>query len=278
MTVAPYYDDGTVTLYCADAVDLATLAEHEGAAAVVTSPPYNVGLGYEGDPSGDALAWHEYRHLAVTTSAAMAAVLVRGGRAWVNTAVSVPEFPGAPSALGKRRVLLGHLWAGALEHAGLGLVDQVSWQSVRGPGTAWGSWQSPASPNLRGDHELITVACNGTWERRPPAGFEAWRDNVGGWQALCSTVWNLCTVGGNGRNSARRGHPAPFPVELARRCIRLSTWPGEVVVDPFAGTGTTLLAARQLGRRAIGIERSERYCALAVDRLAQGALDLGGAA
>lgn len=277
MTIAPYYDDGTITLYCTDATNLADCVGDALAAAAVTSPPYNVGLTYEGDPTGDTLAWHDYRHLAVTTADAIAAALVRGGRAWVNTAVSVPEHPRTTTGP-KRRVLLGHLWASALEHAGLGLIDQVSWQSVRGPGTAWGSWESPASPNLRGDHELITVACKGGWERRPPAGFEGWRDQFGGWPSLCSTVWNICTVGGNGRNSARRSHPAPFPVELARRCIRLSTWPDEIVLDPFAGTGTTLLAARQLGRRAIGIERSERYCALAVDRLAQGALDLGGAA
>jgi DNA modification methylase len=93
----------------------------------------------------------------------------------------------------------------------------------------------------------------------------------GGWPALCSTVWNLTPA-------RRGGHPAPFPVELARRAVRLSTWPGEVALDPFAGSGTTLLAARQLGRRAIGVEASERYCALAVDRLAQTALDFRGAA
>jgi site-specific DNA-methyltransferase (adenine-specific) len=90
---------------------------------------------------------------------------------------------------------------------------------------------------------------------------------------LCSTVWPLAVA-----SREPGGHPAPFPLELARRCIRLSTWPGEVVLDPFAGTGTTLLAARQLGRRAIGVERSESYCAQAVDRLAQGALCFGGAA
>jgi DNA modification methylase len=56
---------------------------------------------------------------------------------------------------------------------------------------------------------------------------------------------------------------------LARRCVRLSTWPDEVVLDPFAGWGTTLLAARQLGRRAIGGEPSERYCELAARRLAE---------
>jgi len=67
-------------------------------------------------------------------------------------------------------------------------------------------------------------------------------------------------------------------VELARRCVRLSTWPDEVVLDPFAGSGTTLLAARQLGRRAVGIEASERYCQLAARRLAQRSLDFRGAA
>jgi site-specific DNA-methyltransferase (adenine-specific) len=94
---------------------------------------------------------------------------------------------------------------------------------------------------------------------------------VGAWPALCSTVWQITPA-------RRDGHPAPFPIELARRCIRLSTWPGEVIFDPFAGSGTTLLAARQLGRHAIGIERSDAYCALATERLSQTALDFGGAA
>ena len=94
---------------------------------------------------------------------------------------------------------------------------------------------------------------------------------MGGWESLCSTVWHLAPA-------RRDGHPAPFPVELARRAIRLSTWPDETVLDPFAGSGTTLLAARQLGRRAIGIERCERYCELAADRLAQMTLDFQGAA
>jgi site-specific DNA-methyltransferase (adenine-specific) len=265
------YDDGQVALLHGD-VRQADLPG-DSAAAVVTSPPYNVGLGYEGVP--DALAWPEYWSLAYRAAEVMAGVLVTGGRAWVNTAVSVPEDPGegGPHSArpAKRRVMLAHRWAAILERAGLALVDQVAWCSPRGAGTAWGSWASPAAPNLRGDWEAVTVVCRGGWERTPPAGYSDWRDGVGAWPALCSTVWNLTPA-------RRDGHPAPFPVELARRCIRLSTWPGEVIFDPFAGSGTTLLAARQLGRRAIGVEASVAYCELAARRLGQGELPFHGAA
>ncbi len=272
----PYYDDGTVVIYHGDVEGLALDDLGDCVAAVVTSPPYNVGLDYDDDPTGDALGWEAYGDLTTAAVEAISWALVPGGRAWVNTAVSVPLAVGGQGR--KRRVLLGTWWANALAAGGLELVDQVAWASVRGPGTAWGSWQSPSSPNLRGDYEVVTVACKDGWERRPPPHAEGWRDTAGGWEALCSTVWNVCTVGGYGRNSARKTHPAPFPVELARRCIRLSTWPGEYVLDPFAGTGSTLLAAAQLGRRAIGIERSEKYCEIAARRLSQGALDFGGAA
>ncbi len=210
MTFAPYYDDGTVTIYHSEVEDLALDDLGGCCAAVVTSPPYNVGLGYDDDPTGDALGWEAYGDLTTTAVEAMAWALVPGGRAWVNTAVSVPLAIGGEGR--KRRVLLGTWWANALASGGLELVDQVAWASVRGPGTAWGSWQSPSSPNLRGDYEVVTVACKGGWERQAPAGVEGWRDTAGGWESLCSTVWNVCTVGGNGRNSARKAHPA-FAVE-----------------------------------------------------------------
>jgi site-specific DNA-methyltransferase (adenine-specific) len=278
----PFYDDGIVTVWCADLREVSASELAESSACVVTSPPYNVGLAYDGDDQADVLAWDAYWRLADAAAVVMADALVPGGRVWVNTAVSVPEAP-SPRQV-KRRVLLARGWADALElGGGLSLVDQVAWRSVRAGGCAWGSWQSPAAPNLRGDYEVLTVACKGDWERAAPPGLEDWRDTIGDWPALCSTVWSVPTVGGRispGRNIPGRpaGHPAPMPVELARRAIRLSTWPGETVLDPFAGSGTTLVAARQLGRLAIGIERSERYCELAVARLAQASFDFQGAA
>ena len=113
------YDDGQVRLLHGDVRQLDLPGG--SAAAVVTSPPYNVGVAYHG--VSDALAWPDYWSLAYHTAEVIAGVLVTGGRAWVNTAVSVPEDPGEggphSQCTAKRRVMLAHRWASILERAGL---------------------------------------------------------------------------------------------------------------------------------------------------------------
>jgi modification methylase len=265
--MTPYYDDGTVTVYCGDSRDI--LPTLHGVACAVTSPPYNVGVDY--DAWADDWDWGQYWSMAAGVAHGLHDCTIPGARVWVNTAVSVPTDPPGADVERKRRVPLAAGWHQRLAGAGFDWVDQIAWPSARGAGTAWGSYQSPSAPNLRGDYEVVQVMCRGQWERATPAEFDGWRDQVGDWPQLCSTVWNI-------RPEPRAGHPAPFPVELAGRCIRLSTWPGETVLDPFAGSGSTLVAARDLGRRAIGIELSERYCEIAATRLSQTALDFGGAA
>jgi hypothetical protein len=128
VSLAPFYDDGTVTIWCADLRDVPLSELAEAAACVVTSPPYNVGLAYDGDDQGDALPWDAYWRLADSAAHLMARALVPGGRVWVNTAVSVPEAQGVrPGGTAKRRVLLARGWADALElGGGLALMDQVS--------------------------------------------------------------------------------------------------------------------------------------------------------
>ncbi|MEM1694904.1 MAG: site-specific DNA-methyltransferase [Ignisphaera sp.] len=70
-----------------------------------------------------------------------------------------------------------------------------------------------------------------------------------------------------GENPKRVGHPAPFPIELPKRCIKLFTYVNDVVLDPFLGSGTTLVAVALTGRRGIGIEIERKYCDTAVQRL-----------
>jgi DNA modification methylase len=163
-----------------------------------------------------------------------------------------------------------HCWLDALRAAGLSSSTTVAWDyGLSTADTAWGSWQSPSAPHLRYGFEPVICAWGEQWRRSAPAGFERWRDEFGRWPELCRNVWRIAPGA-----SAGGEHPAVMPVELAARAIRLSTWPTETVLDPVAGAGTTLLAARLLGRRAVGIEVSERYCELAAKRLAQGSLDL----
>ena len=75
-------------------------------------------------------------------------------------------------------------------------------------------------------------------------------------------VWNF-----NGESKNRVGHPAPFPVELPRRCIKLFSYVGDAVLDPFLGSGTTLLACLETERTGIGIEINKNYCDIAIKRL-----------
>lgn len=86
------------------------------------------------------------------------------------------------------------------------------------------------------------------------------------------SVWQMATP------NDIEGHPCPFPQPLVNRCITATTSEGDLVLDPFSGSGTTLVAAKQAGRKAVGVDISEPYCEIAAKRLAQDVLDFGGAA
>jgi DNA modification methylase len=128
--------------------------------------------------------------------------------------------------------------------------------------TAWGSWRSPANPTLRDVHEYILIFSKGSPRRLPPDGRRSTitRDEF---LAYTKSVWSFPA------ESARKiGHPAPFPIELPRRLIQLYTYAGEVILDPFMGSGQTALAALRLGRRYVGYELDEQYVMLAEERIA----------
>lgn len=230
--------------------------DDESVDCIVTSPPYNVGMPYEG--VDDSVEYRTYNQLAYLSAAEMFRVLRDNRRLWLNVVPAATqddhERPaGWHSGRTKApRLPLLLLWGNALEQAGFRLVDFIAWTRVGNNSTAWGSYQSPASPNLRGDWEVIILACKGEYARATPDEWKGWKDDYGPWTPLVSTVWTLSPA-------SRNGHPAPFPAELPRRCIRLSTWPGETVLDPFAGEGTAVRAAVELGRNGFGIDLSQEY-------------------
>ena len=222
-------------------------------ALMVTSPPYNVGKDYDAD-----LSLEEYLGLLKRVLSETYRVLEPGGRVAVNVA-----------NLGRRPYLaLNHRVAALLEDLGFLLRGEIVWQKAQGAGgsCAWGSWCSARNPTLRDIHEYVVVASKGSY-RRARLG----EDTISREEFLEATlsVWSIAPA------SARRVcHPAPFPVELPRRLIELYTFKGDLVLDPFIGSGTTAVAAVESGRHFIGYETEAAYLEIARARVAaaQGAL------
>ena len=258
----PYYEDASTVLWQGDAraLPIPDASVH----LVVTSPPYNARIAYDGYE--DWLPWDEYWHGLIEPSLRECyRVLVHGGRIAVNIG-NVMRVDGKWA-----RFMLPELMR-VLESAGFLPREHITWLKAGSPenqtntSTAWGSWCSARNPVVRALAEPIVVMSKGTYEREPgdsdltKAEFLEWTRNV----------WSLATDGAHSKHT----HPAAFPVALARRLIKLYSYVGDTVLDPFAGSGTTLRAAKNERRRGVGVELSPKYCAGIAGRLAQDLLPL----
>ncbi len=215
---------------------------------MVTSPPYNVGKTYDEDMTLD-----EYRAFMKRVMAEVYRVLVPGGRACVNVA-----------NLGRRPYLPLHAFLiEDMLDLGFLMRGEIIWDkaSSASPSTAWGSWCSPRNPTLRDTHEYIMVLSKQTFSRPEVEGRQATitRDEF---LEYTKSVWRFPA-----EQASKVGHPAPFPVELPYRCIQLYTYSGEVVLDPFMGSGTTAVAALKAGRNFVGYELEEDYIRIAQKRI-----------
>ena len=245
----PYYSDPWVTLYHGDCLEVMgglTKVSH-----VITDPPYS-----------------EHVHGAARSSR-MVPANDRGGRFGADVRRNVdlgfkhltPEVRHEAAEqfakLAARWVLVfsdtesSHLWREELEAAGLDYVRTGAWIKVG------------STPQFSGDRpatgfESITI-CH-------PKGRKRW--NGGGKHA----VWSVPIVLDRGGNGARL-HTTQKPLELMSALVDQFTDHRDIILDPFAGSGTTLVAAKGLGRRAIGIELEERYAEIAARRLSQDVLD-----
>ena len=217
-----------------------------GVGLAFTSPPYNVGKEYEDD-----LNLAEYFTLIEKVGKEVYRVLRPGGRYVINIA-----------NLGRKPYIPLHSFFYEI-HLRLGFLTmgEIIWQKAKGASgsCAWGSWMSAKAPRLRDLHEYLLVFAKGDFSR-PDAG----ESDISREEFMDATlsVWQIPPV-----SAKKIGHPAPFPLELAERVIKLYSYRGDVILDPFCGSGTTCLAAAQNGRHYLGFDISAEYCALAEKRI-----------
>ena len=213
---------------------------------MVTSPPYNVGKDYDSD-----LNLEEYKELLEEVMAETYRVLVEGGRACINIA-NIGRSPYIPL----------HAYVVEIaQRCGFFMRGEVIWDKGASAGTscAWGSWKSASNPTLRDVHEYILVFCKNTFKRRPIRQNTIGRDSF---IECTKSIWRF-----NAESAKKVGHPAPFPVELPLRLIHFYSFAGDVVLDPFMGSGSTAVAAREAERHFVGYEIDATYVQLANDRL-----------
>ena len=237
--------DKTNVIHCHDARNMKHLPD-ESIHLIITSPPYNVDKEYDQD-----LSLCEYEDLLFKVMKEVHRVLIQGGRACVNIA-----------NLGRAPYIPLHAYLIKIAHElGFYMRGEIIWDKGASAGTscAWGSWKSASNPVLRDIHEYILVFCKGTFKRHPIKQNSITRDSF---IESTKSIWRFPT-----ESAKKVNHPAPFPVELPLRLVHLYSYAGEIVLDPFMGSGTTALAAIQAGRRYIGYEIKEEYIKLAEDRL-----------
>ena len=222
---------------------------------VVTSPPYNASKVYDDD-----LSLQEYLQLLEEVFSECYRVLSPGGRMVVNVA-NLGRKPYIPLSTYINNIML---------NLGFLMRGEIIWDKSASAGSscAWGSFQSASNPCLRDIHEYLLVFSKGDYKMpRSKKERENGRiDTIEKQEFIDHTksIWRFAT-----ERASRVNHPAPFPVELPRRCIELYTFAGDVVLDPFNGSGSTCVAAKQTGRTYIGVDLSSEYCQIAEERLKQ---------
>lgn len=220
---------------------------------IVTSPPYNVGLQYD-DKTDDAVSYAEYLKFSREWMENCFHWTRDGGRFCLN-------IPLDKNNGGKQSV--GADFTHIAKEIGWKYHATIIWNEGNiSRRTAWGSWLSATAPHVIAPVELILVLYKGEWKRDGGGRKSSVsRDDFMSWT---NGVWTF-----NGESGRRIGHPAPFPRELPRRCIQLFSFVGDVVFDPFAGSGTTLIEAICSERRVYGLEIEEKYRRLALKRIAK---------
>jgi len=236
------YNDNIINTNCIDkgTVDL-----------IVTSPPYNVDIQY--NSHNDKMTYEAYLDFTKKWIAKCYELAKDDGRFCLNIPLDKNK--------GGQQSVCADITTIAKE-VGWKYHSTIIWNEGNiSRRTAWGSWLSASAPYVIAPVEVIVVLYKKSWKKIDSSHKKSdiTKKDFMDWT---NGVWVF-----NGESKKRIGHPAPFPIELPRRCIKLFTFVGDIVLDPFLGSGTTLITCVKTGRKGIGVDIDRNYCKLAKERI-----------
>ena len=216
---------------------------------LVTSPPYNLDIAY-GNYKDD-INYEQYLEFTTKWLEKSFRVLKDDGRVCFN--IPLDKNKGGQQSVYADFITIA-------KQAGYQYHATIIWNEQNiSRRTAWGSWMSASAPYVIAPVEVIAVLYKKNWKKATKGESDVTRDEFLEWT---NGTWNF-----QGESKKKIGHPAPFPVELPRRCIKMFSYIGDLVLDPFLGSGTTLVACALNNRAGIGVDINAEYCELAKDRI-----------
>jgi site-specific DNA-methyltransferase (adenine-specific) len=237
-----------------DDVLTTTRVEDNSVDLVVTSPPYNVDIQYNSHK--DDVSYAEYLEFSKKWMARCFEWLKDDGRFCLN--IPLDKNKGGQQSVGADLTTIS-------KEIGFHYHSTIVWNEGNiSRRTAWGSWMSASAPYVIAPVELIIVLYKDKWKKTSGSKISDIERNE--FMVWTNGLWEF-----NGESKKRIGHPAPFPIELPRRCVKLFSYVDDVVLDPFCGSGTTLIAAVSNHRKGIGIDVDKKYCELARKRILENA-------
>lgn len=247
----PYFEISGISIYNDDILRMTAIPKNY-VDLIITSPPYNIDIHY--GSHNDNLTYGEYLEFTQKWVKKCFDLIKDEGRFLLN--IPLDKNKGGQKSVGADITKIA-------KDIGWKYHSTIIWNEGNiSRRTAWGSFMSASAPYVIAPVELILVLYKKSWKKT--CGSKRNDITKEEFMQWTNGLWTF-----NGESKKRVGHPAPYPIELPRRCIKLFSFVDDIVLDPFMGSGTTLVASCLNNRKGIGVDIDKKYCDLAIKRLQQ---------